>query len=537
MSSTTPSLVDSIFEDTKPSSGTTTTTTTRGQRKSAGTVEEPTPSIFTTKIELPKEHSYPVLRNKKRKPTVSAGPVPPPLDSNGEGIRNNNNGSTADGPSTRKQKARKSSASDGSVDPESGDASVETPPVFGPSLPSESNTGNTSSTTDSNDVVNARTVFVGNLPLSYNTHRKALHKLFDDCGPIASTRIRSVAIDSNNADTAHLFKLPPSHAGQQRVVQKIGCNANQLNTSAKQSVHGYVVFVKQESVELALQKNNLAVSSSLEAIEGGGDDPAPKTTGMRHIRVDRVVRSSASSSTQQTTAATQSTTHDASRSVFVGNLPYTADEESLAQHFIATMNKSSTSTTTTTTPTKKRSKKSANEDNYGTMIEGVRIIRDKDTQLCKGFGYILFVDKSLVATALQTCHETLYLSKHKLRVQVCGKRTKNSQGSTTQPKATLRRQAALANSVGAAQRVLTKQLTAKVATAAALSKSNPTKTLRKRGGVSSMASASASKSVPHKKSSSSGSWGVSKRAVSESKTNKRIKKIEKRISKGMGKKS
>ena len=187
-------------------------------------------------------------------------------------------------------------------------------------------------------------------------------------------------------------------------------------------------------------------------------------------------------------------TVDASRSVFVGNLPYQAQESSLRPHFC-------------------RGCKLDESD-----VENVRIIRDKETMQCKGFGYVLFREKSMVSTALQTMHETDYL-RRKLRVTVCGKRFKNRQGAPPAaakedgkdgPGSGSKRKIVDAN--GALQRILTRD------------KNNNDAKKRKRGDV-----------TKKTKGGSANPHGLSRRAAVEAKTEKRIKKLKKRAARGMGK--
>lgn len=413
-----------------------------------------TVSLFESKIDVPEPREYPAP-TKKRKAS----------DHHNEADRINE----------KQRKPRKSE--DGKAVDAGGGADDDGDVMIGPKEKRASSAG-CEGGNDTEDNVDDRTIFVGNLPLHYT--RRALQRLFSDCGKIESTRIRSVA--------AAGVKLPPSQAGNQNLVKKVCSNTQQLDASAKLSVLGYVVFTDQVSVESALQKNNLAVPESDDVIKPTTTSTAKGTTAVRHIRVDRVSQP----------------LKDPTRTVFVGNLPYTADEESLAQHVrgklghIARHHQQQHSVGKTTAPT---------AAGMADLIEGVRIVRDKDTQLCKGFGYILFRDTTTAAAALRTCHETKYMQRV-LRVQVCGKRYKNQQGVTTQPKAEGRRKAELADSVGALKRVLTKQLTVA-----------PRKRAERKKGGGAVA----------KKA------GVSKRAASEAKTGKRIKKIEKRLTKGMGK--
>ncbi|XP_064599790.1 RNA-binding protein 34-like [Liolophura sinensis] len=64
--------------------------------------------------------------------------------------------------------------------------------------------------------------------------------------------------------------------------------------------------------------------------------------------------------------------HDHQRSVFVGNLPFDVVEADVWQHF----------------------------QEYG-EVENVRLVRDRNTSIGKGFGYVLFKDKSSVSLTLK----------------------------------------------------------------------------------------------------------------------------------------
>uniref|UniRef100_A0A3B4WAP6 RNA binding motif protein 34 n=1 Tax=Seriola lalandi dorsalis TaxID=1841481 RepID=A0A3B4WAP6_SERLL len=96
----------------------------------------------------------------------------------------------------------------------------------------------------------------------------------------------------------------------------------------KQSVNAYVVFKDEEGVAKALERNGLEIEKDF------------------HIRVDRVTDSSA---------------HDHKRSVFVGNLSFEINELAFRRHF----------------------------EECG-PVEAVRLVRDQNSGLGKGFGYVLF---------------------------------------------------------------------------------------------------------------------------------------------------
>ena len=210
----------------------------------------------------------------------------------------------------------------------------------------------------------------------------------------------------------------------------------------------------------------------------------------RHLRVDRSVP-----------------THDPARTVFVGNLPYATDEESLAQHFVQIVQSHNTDhneTTTTTAP----------------LIENVRIVRDPTTQQCKGFAYILWRDAATAAIARQHGNETLY-RKRPLRVQICGKRCKNQRGATTVSKATLRqqKQQEVASTNPTARNALQRVLAKTVVSSSVHNK-------RKRAVKTS-----------HKNNSKAAATGTgkSKRAAAQAKSSQRAKKMEQRLTQGMGK--
>lgn len=107
----------------------------------------------------------------------------------------------------------------------------------------------------------------------------------------------------------------------------------------KQNVNAYVVFKEEEAVAGALRWNGQEIKEGF------------------HIRVDRV---------------SQHSSHDHKRSIFVGNLPYDITELPLRQHF----------------------------GDCG-MVEAVRLVRDKDSGMGKGFGYILFESPDSVMLALK----------------------------------------------------------------------------------------------------------------------------------------
>jgi len=315
--------------------------------------------------------------------------------------------------------------------------------------------------TDDNkdDDKEAKTVFVGNLPNTFT--RKLLEKLFGPCGKIESTRIRAQATTG--------IKLPPNRAGNQKLVKKVSANLQKVDHDAKASVVGYVVFAEAgECIDKALELNNTLVPDPTNAHE------------QRRIRVDH-----------------SKSEFDAARSVFVGSLPYRTDEETLRAHFVSGCG--------------------IRDDD----IQGVRVVRDKQTHQCQGFAYILFRDKALVATALRFMHGSTYMTRE-LRVLVCSRRfNSNKKGGGPRPKKKKPRHngdnndddGAVKPGVAAMRRILEKEDKAAGA-------GSPTKRLRGK--------------KPNQKPTARKS-GMSRKAVIEAKANKRVKKLQKRLTKGMGK--
>uniref|UniRef100_UPI00358FFB25 RNA-binding protein 34 n=1 Tax=Myxine glutinosa TaxID=7769 RepID=UPI00358FFB25 len=121
----------------------------------------------------------------------------------------------------------------------------------------------------------------------------------------------------------------------------------------RSNINAYVVFREQQSVSEALQRNGAEIQDGF------------------HIRVD---------------SALGEKQHDHKRSIFVGNLPYDIEEEAVRRHF----------------------------EMCG-PISGVRIVRDNNSGLGKGFGFILFESADGVSLALQL--QGSELSGRKVRIR------------------------------------------------------------------------------------------------------------------------
>jgi nucleolar protein 12 len=288
--------------------------------------------------------------------------------------------------------------------------------------------------------------------------------------PLATTSRRSLAnlfkdcgkIESTRIRSVPVkgIKIPANRKGDQNLVKKVCANTKQYDETLTSTVLGYVVFHSKESVAKALEKNNTTTVDKIL------------------LKVDTAVP-----------------TVDPSRSVFCGNLPYSTDEASLKEHFVKGCS---------LTPSD---------------VLSARIVRDKETFQCKGFGYVLFKEKDMVSAALKL-NNCMY-KKKQVRVMVCGKRFKKKKVAVPTRTMSTAKQPPEKLSAGALRRILAKQQTE----AETINK-------RKRGDTKKQqAPAVAGKKVPQK-----GGAGLSRRAVAEKKVDKRVKKIQRRISKGMGKK-
>ncbi|XP_063162731.1 RNA-binding protein 34 [Candoia aspera] len=189
---------------------------------------------------------------------------------------------------------------------------------------------------------NKRTLFVGNLPVTYTA--QMLKAFFKEYGQIESIRFRSL--------------IPAEDA----ISKKMAAIKRKIHPNMKY-VNAYVVFKEESAASNALKCNGTEITSGF------------------HIRVD---------------LASKSTCHDNKRSIFVGNLPYEIDDDTVRNHFLECGN-----------------------------VTGVRIVRDRNMGIGKGFGYVLFETTDAVHLALKLNQSEL--QGRKLRVQRCVKREKAEQ--------------------------------------------------------------------------------------------------------------
>ncbi|KFQ18112.1 RNA-binding protein 34, partial [Merops nubicus] len=199
------------------------------------------------------------------------------------------------------------------------------------------------------ETINRRTVFVGNLPVSCTVQE--LKSLFKEYGQIKSIRFRS---------------LVPA---EDTLSKKLGAIKHKVHPNAK-FVNAYIVFKEECDAIKALNKNGTEFASGF------------------HIRVD---------------IASNTSSHDNKRSVFLGNLPYDVSDDAVREHFAV----------------------------CGAIV-AVRLVRDRNTGLGKGFGYVRFENTDAVHLALKLNGSELM--GRRIRVKRCGEKFKAPQKSPGQPR-------------------------------------------------------------------------------------------------------
>jgi nucleolar protein 12 len=209
----------------------------------------------------------------------------------------------------------------------------------------------------------SRTLFVGNVPLAGAANLSklsaAVKRAFAVYGAVESVRLRSVPVKSSPV---------PSDADF-RVMRRVSAFHNNVDTEASGSCNAYVVYAEAAGVAAAL------VAHKAQPLEMHGHHLRCDTAGAGRATRDKVER--------------DKSLFDRRSSVFVGNLPFAAGEESLRELF----------------------------ESKGLAVANVRIVRDRATNQGKGFGYVLFAGAESVPQALKVNGETFL--KREIRVTHC----------------------------------------------------------------------------------------------------------------------
>ncbi|XP_075604827.1 RNA-binding protein 34 isoform X2 [Balearica regulorum gibbericeps] len=158
----------------------------------------------------------------------------------------------------------------------------------------------------------------------------------------------------------------------------VNCTVQVLKSLFKE--YGQIKSIRLRSLvpaEDTLSKKLAAIKNGTEIASGF------------HIRVD---------------IASKASSHDNKRSVFLGNLSYDISDDAVREHFSV----------------------------CGGVV-AVRIVRDRQTGLGKGFGYVLFENTDAVHLALKL-NDSVLMGR-KIRVKRCGEKWKAPQKSPSQSRA------------------------------------------------------------------------------------------------------
>ncbi|KZV67201.1 hypothetical protein PENSPDRAFT_736696 [Peniophora sp. CONT] len=295
----------------------------------------------------------------------------------------------------------------------------------------------------------SRTVFVGNVPVEVvksKSGKKQLERHVLSLVPgakIESTRFRSVAFatptglttDSpaptstattpqtaqEKADTrahgsaraAHWRSEQPEDAARKKLTpaekKKIAFIRQEVHEQAS-AVHAYIVFAHFDPSSTTSTPSSTphldpyeAATLAVEKVDG--------TSFMgRTLRVDAVLKEA------------KEKRSDPKRTAFVGNLDFATKDEDLRVYFEGVVSAERGP------PGDEGSDSEEDDEEEGEKKEGgktrswvrhVRVVRDKDTQLGKGFAYVEFADRECVDELLAMEEGKLKFAKRKLRLQRC----------------------------------------------------------------------------------------------------------------------
>lgn len=213
----------------------------------------------------------------------------------------------------------------------------------------------------------SRTVFVGSVPVS--TTKDSLRAFFGGAGAgVVSVRYRNVPIEK--------VAVAPGSSFRQMI--KAAVTTGGVREGATMSA--FVVFNTPESAAAAISRNG----AELDGVRVRVDMAAPPSSSRDAGGVS--------------SAASGAVRYDHKRTVFIGNLPLDVTDAAVRRVFAGAL-------------------AGAGGDD---AIEGVRVVRARDTQLGKGIGFIFFKERASVLAALSLDGvPTPALGNRRLRVSRC----------------------------------------------------------------------------------------------------------------------
>ncbi|OJA15831.1 hypothetical protein AZE42_04026 [Rhizopogon vesiculosus] len=291
---------------------------------------------------------------------------------------------------------------------------------------------------ESEEQRNLRTIFVGNLSSEVAQKRplqKQLHKHILSSVPTAkieSARFRSVAFQKpttklpdgdgkekgprpHDRDRTSSWRKDNPAADEPKndekkfltpsQKKKVAFINHELHPSAD-SVNAYIVFAHPPPAKE--RPSNLPppppVMDPFEAARLAVEKCNGTVFMDRTIRVDSLGRLADDNGKQSALSAAFG--GDPKSTVFVGSLDFASKEEDVRAFFESLL-------------TAERGAPSQASEVTKSWVSRVRIVRDKDTQLGKGFAYVQFTDRVCVDEVLAMEESKLRFAKRKLRVQRC----------------------------------------------------------------------------------------------------------------------
>ncbi|KAF5315204.1 hypothetical protein D9619_007095 [Psilocybe cf. subviscida] len=322
-----------------------------------------------------------------------------------------------------------------------------------------------------------RTIFVGNLPLDAASKKPLQKQLknhilsFVPTAKIESIRFRSIPFQvptaklpdaDGDGDAAATTKKPsgPRKEAREHVKERTSQWRSKQDEEDEESLtkdekrflnpaqKKKIAFINQEFHTTAGTVNAYIVFAHPPNTENRPANlpPLPPTMDPYHaaraaaekcdstfclermLRVDMVVKSKSvatalpSASTDADAEADEAAKSalletDPRLSIFVGNLDFASKEEDLRVFFegVVTTERGAPPPV----PQEEGPEDATASKKLATWVTRVRIVRDKDTQLGKGFAYVQFADRECVDEVLALEETKLKFAKRKLRVQRC----------------------------------------------------------------------------------------------------------------------
>ncbi|KAJ6534042.1 hypothetical protein DFH09DRAFT_1043654 [Mycena vulgaris] len=297
----------------------------------------------------------------------------------------------------------------------------------------------------------ARTLFIGGLPVDV-AQKKALQKQLSrhilsflpssSKVKIESTRFRSVAFRDPTSSTALSTPATPSATANVSANSvPIPPSANHSKTRASTWRQTSAADAKtqaaadgdaqKEYLTPAQKKKILFIQGAFHPEANGVNaymvlahhtaDPADADTpyaAAQHLAraanssefMERTLRVDVCGRLPDAEAGADGPSGDPKLSIFIGNLDFASREGDVREFFEGVV--------------AAERGPAASEDGHGRWVQGVRLIRDRETQLGKGFGYVRFVDRECVDEILGLAKTDegklkLKFAKRTLRVQRC----------------------------------------------------------------------------------------------------------------------